>query len=202
VLIATGRIPRVANLGLETLGIMAGVGGIAVDDRCHARGQEHVWAIGDVTGIAPYTHTANYQGRIVTANLLGRQAQADYRAIPRALYTDPEIGAVGLTLREAQDAGRDVVSAATDLTDTARASAEGAHLGRVILVADRARRVLLGATVMGPRAGDWIAEATLAVRAEIPLDVLADVVHAFPTFGEGYEPAYRDLLAQIGASGV
>jgi dihydrolipoamide dehydrogenase len=195
VLLATGRSPRIHDLGLELLGIETADQAIQVDERCRVQGQEHVWAVGDVTGIAPYTHTANYQTRIVLANLLGTPLKADYRAIPRAVYTDPPVAAVGLTQRAAQKAGHRVERVVHELKALARAVTDGEERGHLVLVADRDRRILLGASALGAHADEWIAEAALAIRAEVPLSVLADTVHAFPTFSEAYDPLYRRLAA-------
>ena len=192
VLVAAGRSPRTDGIGLEALGIALEAGAVAVDARCRVRGQQHVWAAGDATGIAPYTHTANYQGRIVASNLLGTPLHADYRAIPRAVYTEPAVAAVGLTAAQARDAGHDVV-VLDRAGDTARGLADGEDVLRIVLVADRQARHLLGASAIGPHAAEWIGEATLAIRAHVPLEVLADLVHPFPTFAEAYEPLYREL---------
>lgn len=194
VLIATGRKPTTDGIGLDVLGIeVDDKGAVGVDDDCRVTGHQHVWAAGDLTGIAPYTHTANYQARIVTANLLGGDKKADYRAIPRAVYTSPAVASVGMAEEQARDKGIDAITAVMDVGDTARSVTEGAGGGRLVLTADREKGTLIGAAAIGPRADEWMSEATLAIRANVPLAVLADVVHAFPTFGEAFEPPVREL---------
>ena len=205
VLIATGRRPRTAGLGLEALGLQVDEGSaLDVDPRCRVRsGNEvfdDVFAIGDVTGISPYTHSANYQARIVAAHLLGQHARdADYRAIPRAVYTDPAVFSVGLSADAARQQGRDVASAQSDVSQTGRAFVEGAAAGRsprparLELVADLATGRLVGAVAVGSDADSWASELALAVHARVPLATLVDLVHAFPTWGEAILPAVREL---------
>jgi dihydrolipoamide dehydrogenase len=194
-----GRKPRLDGLGLEALGIRPGPKGfLPIDDRCRVRGQSRVWAAGDVTGIAAYTHTANYHGRVIAANLLGREVRANHRAIPRGVYTEPAVACVGLSSSQARELGHQTVSASMEVGRTARASATGMKSGRLVLVGDRRRRTLLGAAAIGPHAEEWIGEAVLAIRAEVAIDVLTDVVHAFPTFSEAYEPALRELAEKMG----
>jgi pyruvate/2-oxoglutarate dehydrogenase complex dihydrolipoamide dehydrogenase (E3) component len=197
VLVATGRAPNIDEIGLDQLSIEAGERGLAVDGHCRVSGQEHVWAIGDVTGIAPYTHTANYQARILAANLLGAPRVADYRAIPRSVFTIPTVAAVGLTAASARAQRLVVITAGADLRDLPRAETAGTRLGRLELVADRQRRVLIGASAIGPHADAWLGEAIVAIQARVPLDTLAQVVHAFPTFNEAYDTAIDDLLRQL-----
>lgn len=200
VLVATGRRPTTDGIGLEVLGIEPDdKGAIPVDMHCRVTGHEHVWAAGDLTGVAPFTHTANYQARIVIANLQGGQRTADYRAIPRAIYTEPAVASVGQSAAQARETGVDAITAEMDVAQTARALTEGAGGGTLILTADRARGVLIGAAAIGPHAEEWLAEATLAIRAEVPLEVWADVVHAFPTFGEAFEPPVRELVEKCRA---
>jgi dihydrolipoamide dehydrogenase len=198
VILAAGREPATSDLGLEILGITVQENGaVSVDDHCRVQGQEHVWAAGDLTGIAPYTHGADYQGRIVADNLLGGCATADYTAIPRVIYTDPPLAGVGLTERQARAKGLDVVVATTDLQELARSSTDGSAGGRLVLVADRERGVLVGAAAVGACADDWISEASVAIRAQVPVRVLADVVHPFPTNAQAYEVPLRELARQL-----
>jgi dihydrolipoamide dehydrogenase len=190
-LVAIGKRPRTADLGLDTLGIEArDDGALEVDE--HGRVSDHVWAAGDVTAKAPYTHGANYAAQIVAHSILGEGHAMDLRAIPRCVYTDPVVTCVGAT-----SGGDDVVTAFADVAGTPRAHIEQARLARVQLFADAGRRVLVGAAAVGPHAEDWGGALVLAIRAEVPLDVLADTVPAFPTYAEVLQPAYRDLLGQI-----
>lgn len=195
VLVATGRSPNVGGIGLAALGTEPGDDGIEVGPDCRVAGHERVWAAGDVTGVAPFTHVAKYQARIVAENVLGGDARADYSAIPRSIFTDPAVASVGTTLAGALEQGLDALAATARVGETARALAEGDGEGLLLLVADRRRQVLVGASAIGPHADDWLGEAVLAVRAAVPLPLLVDVVHAFPTFGEVFEPALRELLA-------
>jgi dihydrolipoamide dehydrogenase len=208
VLVATGRRPRTAGLGLETLGLRLDDGApLDVDPRCRVRRGEavidDVFAVGDVTGVAPYTHTANYQARIVAAQLLARHARdADYRAIPRAVYTDPAVFAVGSSADGAREAGLDVAVAESDVAQTGRAFVEAAAAGRspapgrLQLVADRSAGCLVGAVAVGRDADSWASELVVAVQARVPLATLVDVVHAFPTWGEAILPAVRELAGR------
>jgi pyruvate/2-oxoglutarate dehydrogenase complex dihydrolipoamide dehydrogenase (E3) component len=160
-----------------------------------------VWAAGDVTGMTPSTHLALYQARVVVANVLGKRQEADYRAIPRAVRTTPSVYAVGLSPVRAEEMGIGLIAAGTELAGTARAAVEederGFTGGRVELYADPARGVLVGGTAVGLYAEEWMAEIALAIRAEIRLDVLTDVIHAFPTYGEAIEPPLRELAERL-----
>jgi dihydrolipoamide dehydrogenase len=209
VLLATGRRSRLTGLGLDLLGIAdSPAGALLVDETCRVapagpdgeKPSGRVWAAGDVTGIARYTHTARYQARIVAANILGEQRVADYRAIPRAVYTWPCVYSVGISPQHAAAAGADLRTVGFDLAETARAAVADDDGGRVELYADAGRGdILVGAAAVGPHAEEWMGEVTLAIRAGIPLAMLADVVHAFPTYGEAVESALRDLAQRPAA---
>lgn len=196
VVVTTGRRPRVTGLGLEEIGVeVEPEKGVPVDAACQVA--EHVWAAGDVTGATSCTHTANYQAQVVVANILGKPREASYRAIPRVVYTSPSAYAVGLSPVHAEAAGIDVIAAGFDLVETARAAVEDDDRGRVELYGDRSSGVLVGAAAVGLYAEHWMSELTLAIRAGVPLHVLTDVVHAFPTYGEALEPPLRELAERL-----
>ena len=198
-ILAVGRRPVTGELGLDRLGIEPDdTGALTVDSRCRVKGHLRVWAAGDVTGIAPYTHGADYQALVISHNLLGRDHTADYRAIPRVVYTDPPMASTGLTEAQAREAGIDVITATMDLAGLVRTNTDGGPGGTVVLVADRGRGVLVGAAGLGSGADDWISEASLAIRAEVPISAWADVVHPFPSHAQAFEQPLRDLTAQLG----
>lgn len=192
-LVAAGRTPNVTGIGLETLGIDVSSGRLEVEPSLQIRGQQHVWAAGDVTGIAPFTHTANHHGRVLSVNLAGGSATAVHDAIPRCVFTDPPVASVGMTEKRARDAGHDVIVAQGSTGATARARAESRTCGVLVLLADRATGLLLGAAAIGAAADEWIGEACLAMQASIPITVWAEVVHPFPTYSEVYEGPLREL---------
>jgi len=191
-LVATGRRPRVTEIGLETVGIEANRHGIPVDARLRAA--ERVWAIGDVTGIWPLTHVGKYQGRVVASNILGEPREANYEAVPRVTYTDPQAAAVGAI--DAPYSATAPVSDVAKLATYTRAYADSN--GFLTLLSDGQR--LTGAYAFGPEAGDWLQQATLAIRARVPLDVLADTIQPFPTFSEIYLGAVKALRREITAT--
>jgi pyruvate/2-oxoglutarate dehydrogenase complex dihydrolipoamide dehydrogenase (E3) component len=186
-LVATGRKPRVEGFGFERLDVTIEKQGMIVDNRLRAG--EGVWAAGDVTGVALFTHVGKYQGRIAAANVAGRDVRADYRAIPAAVFTDPQVASVGDT------SGTDAATSAWRIESVSRTSTfqKPRRPGILKLYADPERRVLVGATAVGPEAGEWIGQLTLAVRAQVPVDVLRDTIQPFPTFSEAVYFAARDL---------
>ena len=197
-LVAGGRRPNGDGLGLESLGVQPADGALRVDARCRVLGRHgpvaDVFAVGDVTAVAPYTHTATYQAEIVVAELRGSGRDADYRAVPRVVYTDPPVFCVGLT--EEQADGR-LVTASYDVEGTARAFIERPQLpGRVQLLATP-DGTLVGAAAVAPHAESWIGELALAVRAGLTADLLADHVHPHPSWSEALHPAARELVDRL-----
>jgi dihydrolipoamide dehydrogenase len=186
-LVATGRKPNAAGLGFEQLGLEISPRGIEVDDRL--RCGEGVFALGDVTGIAMFTHVGKYQARVAAVNAAGGDARADYRAIPRVAFTDPPIASVGTT------SGDGLVDAEWPTGRVARSSTyeRPTRQGFLQLLADPERRVLVGAVAVGPEAGEWLQQLTLAIRAEVAVDVLRDTIQPYPTFSEAVFFAARDL---------
>jgi dihydrolipoamide dehydrogenase len=192
-LVATGRRPRVDGIGLETVGIEPNPRGIPVD--AHLRAGERLWAIGDVTGLWLLTHAGKYQGRVVAANILGEPREANYEAVPRVVFTDPQAASVGATAA--------AFSATARLSEVAKTAtytrAYAQSNGFMTLLGDGER--LTGAYALGPEAGEWLQQATLAIRARVPLDVLRDTIQPFPTFSEIYLAALKALHGQIAKAG-
>ncbi len=191
-LVATGRRPRTVGLGLETVGVAANPRGIPVDKRLRAA--ECLWVIGDANGIWQLTHVGKYQGRIVAANILGEPREANYEAVPRVTFTDPQAAAVGAT--EAAFSATALVSEVAKTATYTHAYAE--QNGFMTLLSDGER--LTGAFALGPDAGEWLQQATLAIRAHVPLDVLRDTIQPFPTFSEIYLGALKTLHRNIKAA--
>jgi pyruvate/2-oxoglutarate dehydrogenase complex dihydrolipoamide dehydrogenase (E3) component len=192
-IVAVGRKPRVEDLSLERVGIDPGPSGIEVDERCRAA--EGIWAVGDVTGKMPFTHVAKYQGRIAVADIAGDTARADYAAIPRVVFSDPEVAAVGMTEEQGRESGVDADVVHLTLRDeiTRPWTYETEPRGELALIADRDRRMLVGAWAVGPLASEWIHYAALAIKAQVPLAVLKDAVPQFPTYTEAYLKALEKI---------
>jgi pyruvate/2-oxoglutarate dehydrogenase complex dihydrolipoamide dehydrogenase (E3) component len=188
-LVATGRRPRVEGIGLETVGVKADPHGIPVDE--YLRAGERLWAIGDVTGIWPLTHVGEYEGEVVAANIAGDARPANYEAVPRVTYTDPQAAAVGAVAAE--------YSATAPLSEVPKTAtythAYAESNGFLTLLSDGER--LTGAYALGPEAGEWLQQATLAIRAHVPIEVLDDTIQPFPSFSGIYNPAMMMLRMKI-----
>jgi pyruvate/2-oxoglutarate dehydrogenase complex dihydrolipoamide dehydrogenase (E3) component len=193
-LVATGRRLDLGGLGVEAAGLDPGAPAIAVDPQLRAG--DGLWAVGDVTGKGAYTHVAVYQGRIAAADILGVAHQpADYTAVPRVTFTDPEVASVGLTEAQARDSVDHVRVGMAQTASSARGwiHGPGAEHGVVKLVADAGRGVLVGGSVMGPAAGEIVGLLVLAIRERIPVAALRELIYPYPTFVRGIEDALRQL---------
>jgi pyruvate/2-oxoglutarate dehydrogenase complex dihydrolipoamide dehydrogenase (E3) component len=188
-LVATGRRPRVDDVGLDSVGVKVNGHGVAVDSRL--RLGEGLWAVGDITGIWQLTHVGKYQGEVVASNILGEVREANYDAVPRVVFTDPQAAAAGAT--ESRFSGTARLSELPKTETYSRAYGESK--GFLTLLSDGER--LTGAYALGPEAGEWLQQATLAIRARVPIDVLRDTIQPFPTFSEIYVEALKALREQI-----
>jgi dihydrolipoamide dehydrogenase len=186
VVVAVGRRPRVHGIGLETVGIEpAADGGIHVDE--YGRAGEGLWAAGDVVGPPFFTHRAMYHARTIAANIVDHTRRLDERAIPRVTFTDPEISAVGMTLRDAREQGIDALSATLPFEELDRPytyQTDWSGLG--MLVVDRSTGEVLGAAAGGPLSSEYIHIASVAIKARLPYMELRDLMFQFPTFSEVY----------------
>jgi pyruvate/2-oxoglutarate dehydrogenase complex dihydrolipoamide dehydrogenase (E3) component len=191
-LVATGRRPRVRGIGLETVGVEPDAHGVPVD--AHLRAAEGLWAIGDVNGLWPLTHVGKYQGEVVATNILGTPRKANYEAVPRVVYTDPQAAAVGAAAAR--------FSAMVPLSEVAKTAtythAYADDKGFLTLLSNGER--LTGAYALGPEAGEWLQQATLAIRGHVPLHVLDDIIQPFPSFSEIYVAALKELRRVIAAA--
>ena len=193
-LVATGRRPRVAGIGLETVGIEENPHGIPVDGQLRAG--DRLWAVGDVTGIWQLTHVGEYQGEVVASNILGEPREAHYEAVPRVTYTNPQAGSVGST--EGRFSGTALLKEVAKTATYTHAYAESP--GFLTLLSDG--EALTGAYGLGPEAGEWLQQATLAIRARVPIDVLRDTIQPFPSFSEIFAAAVKAVRTEIHAAGV
>lgn len=193
-LVATGRRANLADLGLDTVGLDPAARALPVDDRMRAG--DRLWAVGDLTGHGMFTHVATYQAGIAVRDILGEPGPpADYRAVPRVTFTDPEVGAVGLTEARAREAGVRVAVGRADQAATSRGYIHKAgNQGFIKLVADADRRVLVGATSAGPVGGEVLSGLAVAVQAQVPVDTLQHMIYAYPTFHR----AISDALSNLG----
>jgi pyruvate/2-oxoglutarate dehydrogenase complex dihydrolipoamide dehydrogenase (E3) component len=193
-LVAVGRRPKLAGIDLEASGVTTTERGWVKVDGATLLAAPGIWAGGDITGIGAFTHLSWYHGVVIGRQLKGEAAVADHRAIPRVTFTDPEIASVGLSEAAARAALRNVRTVSADSGNGTRGYINGPPGGVIKLIADMDRGVLVGALVVGPRAGEMIAELTLAIRAEVALTVLEDTLHAFPTFSRDLDGLFPQLV--------
>ncbi len=193
-LVATGRRVDLESLGVSAAGIDPSGRGVPVDE--HLRAGDGIWAVGDVTGVAGFTHLAVYQGRIAASDILGRpHTPADYTAVPRVTFTDPEVASVGLSEHEARERGIDVRIGLARTVDSTRGyiHGPGAEYGVTKVIVDADRGALVGASTMGPAAGEIVGIFVLAVRWQLPVTDLRDLIYPYPTFLRGIEPAIQQV---------
>jgi dihydrolipoamide dehydrogenase len=188
-LVSTGRRPRADGIGLETVGITATGHGITVDARLRAG--ERLWAIGDVNGLWLLTHMGEYQGEVVASNILGQPRDANYEAVPRVTYTDPQAAAVGAAAAEFS-----ATMSLSDIPKTATYTHAYAQSGGFLTLLSDGQR-LTGAYALGPEAGEWLQQATLAIRAHVPLAVLQDTIQPFPSFSGIFADTLKALQHEI-----
>ncbi|MGH8775290.1 MAG: dihydrolipoyl dehydrogenase family protein [Jiangellaceae bacterium] len=192
-LVAVGRSADLRPLGMDAVGLDPSAPAISVDERMRAG--ERLWAVGDVTGHGAFTHMAMYQAGIALRDILGEPGPpADYRAVPRVTFTDPEVAAVGLTESQAREAGLRVAVGSAQVPSSARGWIhKTGNEGVIKLVADAGRGVLVGATSVGPTGGEVLSALVVAVHAGVPIESLRHMIYAYPTFHRGIEDALRDL---------
>lgn len=194
-LVAAGRRPNLVDIGLDAVGLDPGARSVETDGRMRATGADGggLWAIGDITGKGAFTHMSMYQAAVAVRDILDQDGpEARYHAVPRVTFTDPEVGSVGMTEKQARDAGLSVQTGTTDLSASTRGWIHRAQ-GVIKVVADADRGVLVGATVVGPSGGEVLSMLATAVHAEVPVETLRSMIYAYPTFHRAVEVAVKDL---------
>ena len=195
VLVAAGRRPNIDDLGLDTIGLEPGRS-LDVDDAMRVVGHDGLWAIGDVVGRGAFTHVSMYQAQRAGSDVLGDDLPPYDTTFPRSTFTDPEVGGVGLTEHQAREQGIDVRVGVAPLNESSRGFVHGSgNEGVVKVVVDAARGVLVGATFVGPSGGESVSGLGVAVRAEVPVEVLRNSIYAYPTFWRAVETALGDAAS-------
>jgi len=194
-LVATGRRPNFE--AWKAAGLAQTERGWLKVDPETLLARDGIYGAGDVTGIAGFTHVAYYHGQVIARRLLGEDARADHTAVPRVTYTDPEVASVGWSEMTARERGVDVIVTTTDPGETARGYISDFHGGSLKLVGDRERGLLVGATLVTPRAGEILGELILALKTHTPLQVMADVIHPYPAFNRVLGAALGELAGQV-----
>jgi pyruvate/2-oxoglutarate dehydrogenase complex dihydrolipoamide dehydrogenase (E3) component len=195
-LVATGRRPRLATIDLPAAGLATNERGWLKVDPSTLLAGDRIYGGGDVTGLGGFTHLAYYHGQLIGRALAGKPSRADHSAVPRVTFTDPEVASVGLGEAAARAAGLDVITFQTDPAESARGYIHDFHEGLVKLVGDRGSGIVVGATILQPRAGEMLSELSLAVKAKTPLAVLADLIHPFPAFSRILGYCLQELAKQ------
>ena len=196
-LVAAGRRMNLSDIGLETVGLDPSAKALDTDEAMQVRGVEGLWAIGDITGKGAFTHMSMYQAGIAVRDILGQDGPgADYRAVPRVTFTDPEIGSVGMSEQQARDAGLNVRTGQVDLTTSARGWIHQAgNAGLIKLVENADTGELVGATTIGPNGGEVLSALVVAIHGRVPTESLRSMIYAYPTFHRAIEDALKDLAS-------
>jgi pyruvate/2-oxoglutarate dehydrogenase complex dihydrolipoamide dehydrogenase (E3) component len=198
-LVAAGRRPNIDGIDIQAAGLSKTSRGMIQVDPKTLRAGDGIYAIGDINGLGGFTHLADYHGRLVAHALRGQPAVADHAAIPRVTFTDPEIGSVGMSEQQARAAGITVEIVSQDVGRTGRGYIHGEPGGVIKLVADADHDILVGATIVSPRAGEMLSELTMAIKLRIPVEVLSDTIHPFPTFSRVFQGMFAELVKKVGA---
>jgi pyruvate/2-oxoglutarate dehydrogenase complex dihydrolipoamide dehydrogenase (E3) component len=193
ILVSVGRKPNSDVLDLEAAGIRVDARGWVEVDHETLEGADGIYAIGDINGLGGFTHLSHYHGTVVGRRLRGEDVRANHTAIPRVTYTDPEVGSIGLTEAEARDKSINVRVGSADVMNSARGYIHGEPGGLIKVVVDADSKLIVGATLVGPRSGEMLSEFAMAMRAGVPMPLLADTMHAFPTFSRILQGVFDSL---------
>ena len=197
-LAATGRTPNLDGFDLAAAGVQTTKRGYVKVDPETLEAAEGIYAVGDINGLGGFTHLSHYHGTVVGRRLRGEDIRANHSAVPRVTFTDPEVGSVGMTEAQAKKSDVKVVVSSAEVENAARGVIHGGPGGPIKVVVDADRKVIIGATCVGPRSGEILSEFTLAIRAELPLPVLSDTLHAFPTFSRILQGVFDKLSRELG----